>query len=60
MNRISLYIVILLLLLICIVFLHKKSKEKYDKDRAPGPWGDIGTGKPWYAYPYILHNIEYY
>jgi hypothetical protein len=40
-----------------------KSIEKFNNtnDRIqPGPWGDIGTGQPWYKYPYILHNIEYY
>jgi hypothetical protein len=36
-------------------------KEKFEEtNRPPGPWGKIGTGKPWYDYPYILHNIEYY
>jgi len=24
-----------------------------------GPWGNIGTDRPWYDYPYVLHNIEY-
>jgi len=24
-----------------------------------GPWGTIGTDRPWYEYPYTLHNIEY-
>ena len=60
MNRIFLYFAIIILLLICISFLNIKSKENYEKDRPPGPWGDIGTGEPWYMYPYILHNIEYY
>jgi hypothetical protein len=60
MNRIFLYFAIIVLLLICISFLNIKSKENYEKDRPAGPWGDIGTGKPWYMYPYILHNIEYY
>ena len=44
--------------------IKKYNKEYYDKvendNRPPGPWGKIGTGKPWYDYPYILHNIEYY
>lgn len=60
MNRIFLYFAIFIVLFICIAFLNNKTKEKYDKDRPAGPWGDIGTGKPWYSYPYILHNIEYY
>jgi hypothetical protein len=44
-------------------YLNNKSTEKFNdinNKRPPGPWGDIGTGKPWYNYPYILHNIEYY
>ena len=65
MNRILPYIFIALLLLICISILTKSvnsSNEKYDTEdkRPPGPWGTIGQGQPWYDYPYILHNIEYY
>jgi hypothetical protein len=63
MNRILPYIIIVILLLVCIFLLNKKSKENYDEtetNRPPGPWGKIGTGKPWYDYPYILHNIEYF
>ena len=60
MNRIFSYIVIFILLLIFVSILNKTVKENYDEEnRAPGPWGKIGTGKPWYDYPYILHNIEY-
>ena len=53
------YLNIILLLLICIFFLNKNVKENFDSNIQPGPWGVIGTGKPWYNYPYILHNIEY-
>ena len=60
MNRIFLYLAIFIILLTCISILNKNTKENYDKDRPVGPWGNIGTGKPWYDYPYILHNIEYY
>ena len=61
MNRILLYIFIFILLLVFISMITKTSKENYDeKNRPPGPWGNIGTGKPWYEYPYTLHNIEYY
>lgn len=63
MNRIFPYILIFILLLVLVSILTKINKENYDldeKNRAPGPWGKIGTGKPWYDYPYILHNIEYY
>jgi hypothetical protein len=62
MNRILLYIIVFLLLIILVNNLKKNYKEKYEneKDRPPGPWGNIGTAKPWYSYPYILHNIEYY
>ena len=60
MNRILLYIFIFILLLIFVSMITKKSKENYDdQNRPPGPWGNIGTGKPWYEYPYALHNIEY-
>jgi hypothetical protein len=62
MNRIFPYIIIFILLLIFISILTRINKEYYDsiENRPPGPWGKIGTGKPWYDYPYILHNIEYY
>jgi hypothetical protein len=63
MNRIFLYIFILILLFFSISLLTTINKEYYDNNennRPPGPWGLIGTGKPWYDYPYILHNIEYY
>jgi hypothetical protein len=60
MNRILLYTFIILILIVLINTLKTKYKENYDKNRPPGPWGNIGTGKPWYSYPYILHNIEYY
>jgi hypothetical protein len=61
MNRILVYTFIILILIVLINTLKKKYKENYDdKNRPPGPWGNIGTGKPWYSYPYILHNIEYY
>lgn len=57
------FITIFLLLLICIFFLNKNVKENvkenFNNNIQPGPWGNIGTGKPWYEYPYILHNIEY-
>lgn len=55
-----LYAFIIILLFICVSSLKNKDKEKYENERPPGPWGTIGTGKPWYDYPYILHNIEYY
>ena len=57
--KLSLYIVIIILLIFCILFLFKNVKENYDKVEKGGPWGNIGTGKPWYDYPYILNNIEY-
>jgi hypothetical protein len=65
MNRILPYILIILLLIIFVCILKnsvKKSNEKYDSEdkRPPGPWGPIGQGHPWYDYPYILHNIEYF
>lgn len=62
MNKILIYIFITILLIVCITNLKSisKSNEKYDNERPPGPWGNIGTGKPWYDYPYILHNIEYF
>jgi hypothetical protein len=63
-NNILLYIVIIFILFSCTCLLKKYNKEYYDKvendNRPPGPWGKIGTGKPWYDYPYILHNVEYY
>ena len=34
--------------------------DNNSENRPPGPWGKLGTGKPWYEYPYILHNIEYF
>ncbi len=65
MNRIFPYIIVFLFLLIFISILTKINREYYENDknisnRPPGPWGKIGTAKPWYDYPYILHNIEYY
>ena len=64
MNRIFPYIFIIILLLLSLSYLQKLNKEYYDNNylinRPPGPWGQIGTGEPWYKYPYILHNIEYY
>lgn len=61
MNKFYVYIFIIVLLLLCVKSL-QINKEKYENEsqRPPGPWGTIGTGKPWYDYPYILHNIEYY
>lgn len=56
--KLRLYIVIIILLIFCILFLNKNLKENYDSVEE-GPWGNIGTGKPWYDYPYILNNIEY-
>ena len=53
------FITIFLLLFICIFFLNKNVKENFNNNIQLGPWGNIGTGKPWYEYPYILHNIEY-
>jgi len=63
MNNLLVYIFIFILLIILMNYLNNKSTEKFNdinNKRPPGPWGDIGTGKPWYNYPYILHNIEYY
>lgn len=62
MNNILVYIFIFILLIILMNYLHIKSTERFNNinKRPPGPWGDIGTGQPWYKYPYILHNIEYY
>ena len=65
MNRIFLYIIVFLFLLIFISILTKINREYYETDtinrvKDIGPWGEIGTAKPWYEYPYILHNIEYY
>jgi len=62
MNRIFPYIIVFIFLLIFITILTKMNREYYDSysnNRPPGPWGNIGTAKPWYEYPYILHNIEY-
>jgi hypothetical protein len=62
-NKILPYIFITILLFICVNMLNKNFKEKYDnnsENRPPGPWGKLGTGKPWYDYPYVLHNIEYF
>lgn len=56
--KVKLYISIIIVLIICIMFLKKNVKENYNKSQE-GPWGNIGTGKPWYNYPYILNNIEY-
>lgn len=63
MNRIFPYIIIFIFLLVFISILSNTIKEKYEETnekRPPGPWGKIGSGHPWYEYPYILHNIEYY
>ena len=61
MNRKFPYIFIFIFLLIFISILTNSIKENFEEtNRPPGPWGKIGTGKPWYDYPYILHNIEYY
>jgi|688.fasta_scaffold268856_2 hypothetical protein len=70
MNRERVNIILLLILAFIIIIntiyninhkLYKcTKKENYNNDkRPPGPWGDIGTGKPWYDYPYTLQNIEY-
>ena len=45
----------------------RKDKENYKVESVMskgqtsnnGPWGNIGTDRPWYDYPYVLHNIEY-
>lgn len=45
----------------------RKRKENYNEKSIMskgqtsnnGPWGPVGTDRPWYDYPYILHNIEY-
>jgi len=45
----------------------RKDKENYNEQSIMskgqtsnnGPWGKIGTDRPWYDYPYVLHNIEY-
>ncbi len=46
----------------------QNKKEKYQAEQSiqsigqtknDGPWGSIGTDRPWYDYPYVLHNIEY-
>lgn len=53
-----------------LFFIMKKTnkKEKYEVEQSiqskgqtknDGPWGNIGTDRPWYDYPYILHNIDY-
>jgi hypothetical protein len=64
MKKCHVYIFIIIILFLCVKSL-QINKESYenkpqDSQRPPGPWGNIGTGKPWYDYPYILHNIEYY
>lgn len=61
MNRIFPYIFIFIILLVFISILNNSQKENFSEtERPPGPWGKIGTAKPWYDYPYTLHNIEYY
>ena len=64
------YIFVFFIILYIIKNLKKtqrKGKENY-KDESimskgqtsnNGPWGNIGTDRPWYDYPYVLHNIEY-
>jgi hypothetical protein len=59
---------------ILLIINSKKRKDKTRKDKENyteqsimskgqtsnnGPWGSIGTDRPWYDYPYVLHNIEY-
>ena len=64
------YIFVFFVILYIIKNLKKtrrKDKENYNEQSImskgqtsnDGPWGNIGTDRPWYEYPYILHNIEY-
>jgi hypothetical protein len=51
-----------------LIMKKQNKKEKYQAEQSiqsigqtknDGPWGSIGTDRPWYDYPYVLHNIEY-
>lgn len=68
------YINCILFVIIVLCILHSFSKcsffESYEQDsfsefdnnnkqRPPGPWGDIGTRHSWQDYPYVLNWINY-
>lgn len=67
------YVFIFFILFYCIFSIlsnskkNSNNKENYKVESVMskgqtsnnGPWGNIGTDRPWYDYPYILHNIEY-
>jgi len=66
------YFIYIFLFFIFLYFVLKINKKKPNKENYKvetvmskgqnsnnGPWGNIGTDRPWYEYPYVLHNIQY-